>query len=619
MQEKQRIIMNSRNLQEKFPEVYKDFFSDSSIVVSASGSFFWSGEYAAMYGGLALVQKIPLRVYIGITPISGRKIKGGKKLLFVPSKNKFEDFEKVFGYLTAHLKLFDFLNQQLLELYGKQDVSGFRLNFLFEVPPGSGLNSSGAFSAALATALNRLTGKLIPEEVANWQNYNATHLITKPELKFDKIFRLAWKIESIFHADSSSGACVFAPFISSLGPIIFYTEKRAGTYKLHSSKSLPCDLQGHYNILDKITYWGNRWEDLFKETQYDWPIDFGLIYSGNFMRTRTIIKSLVNTREYLEDVRKSVYDKLKFQFRNTNLLFKEAVTKKNGFWDIYVKVINVMTMEAFFLFYNLLEKGISEENFLKLLKVIKANQDILKVIDVSSPQLDFICDKVEKEAGKLREQAACKLTGSGKKGDILFVTSFHGLREVIFNIIEKLRKETKENIWLDYASWIDGVGDEGVRIEQDLEKGIYSSFISRGSLQIKHLTKEGVVHTDLYTYEEFDTEKPTMDILLNDIEGNIYLQGEKLTSKDIYSATETINILKILINNLGKSVSNKEFARSSYSSDRGEMQSKIVTPLIKVVKKYLNRKMPLYLSGGVGEFSLKLEPGVDIYLIEKKF
>jgi hypothetical protein len=73
----------------------------------------------------------------------------------------------------------------------------------------------------------------------------------------------------------------------------------------------------------------------------------------------------------------------------------------------------------------------------------------------------------------------------------------------------------------------------------------------------------------------------------------IYINGRKLTSEDLHSQTATVDILKILIENVGKDISNKDFVVSSYSKNKNDMLGKIVLPLIELIEKKKKKKMPL--------------------------
>ena len=73
----------------------------------------------------------------------------------------------------------------------------------------------------------------------------------------------------------------------------------------------------------------------------------------------------------------------------------------------------------------------------------------------------------------------------------------------------------------------------------------------------------------------------------------MYINGRKLTSEDLHSQTATVDIMKILIENTGKDISNKDFSLSSYSKNKNDMLGKIVLPLIELIEKETNKKLPL--------------------------
>jgi hypothetical protein len=139
-----------------------------------------------------------------------------------------------------------------------------------------------------------------------------------------------------------------------------------------------------------------------------------------------------------------------------------------------------------------------------------------------------------------------------------------------------------------YANRVDGVEHEGVKFEQDIEKGIYSEFLDSSSCVLK--TSDGKVK--LGECEKMINEHK-QGILLDMLNNKIYIHGRKLTSSDLHSQTATVDILKILIENIGKDVPNIEFASSSYSKNKNDMQGKIIIPLIELVQKEFGKKLPL--------------------------
>ncbi|MCX6806705.1 MAG: hypothetical protein NT135_01110 [Candidatus Berkelbacteria bacterium] len=619
--------MNSRSLQNKFPEVYRQFFSKCPIVVSAPGNFFWSGEYAAMFGGLTIKQNVPLRSYIGLEASNTNKVESGQSIAFIPSKAKFASWIVPPG---AARKVRTILQKFLLENHQK---TGFIYHILLEVPSGCGLASSGAFAAAVALAAYLHCGLIDMPKIKKWSETKLSEL-TK-DSQFNKVFRLAWKIESTYHNQSSSGAAPFAAITGSALPIVYFTEKRTGDLVSHPKARFPVNIADDYDLINEIDYRAYRLEELLELEGLkadsinlrgfsEWPIDFGLIYSGDTGLTEASIKSLGNIEDSLLESFsgwKKYFSKIKL--KDAKPLFYEIIKQpKELALDPYLKSISVISMEILSGLVSVFTRGSSKVDLQHLFNSINCNQGFLKTLDVSSPLIDEICYSINKQVIELGDElgAGCKLTGAGKKGDILFAVNYHGLRDQIDNIIDKLCQETKENIWLDYASWIDGIEEEGARVEQNLVAKIYSKFISSGSILIKSFNQAGMVQPELMTLEDFEKEKSKIDLLIDKIERDIYVGGKKMTSKEIPSSSATGEILTILLNSMGKSIANYQLPESSYAQDRNEMQSKIISPLVKTIKKYTGKNLPLKITGGLAEFRIKLEPSdLDIRALNKVF
>ena len=85
-------------------------------------------------------------------------------------------------------------------------------------------------------------------------------------------------------------------------------------------------------------------------------------------------------------------------------------------------------------------------------------------------------------------------------------------------------------------------------------------------------------------------------MLLDTIRGKIYIGGEKLTSKDIHSQNTAIDMLKILIENIGNDVSNSKLPVSTYSQNKNEILGKVVLPVKKLAHQYFGKELPLVCS-----------------------
>lgn len=66
--------MNSAELQKKFPETYRDFFSKNDLVVSGCFSFPWGSIIGDRSNNILIKSKIPLKTFVGIKGLKGKCI-----------------------------------------------------------------------------------------------------------------------------------------------------------------------------------------------------------------------------------------------------------------------------------------------------------------------------------------------------------------------------------------------------------------------------------------------------------------------------------------------------------------------------------------------------------------
>ena len=66
-------------------------------------------------------------------------------------------------------------------------------------------------------------------------------------------------------------------------------------------------------------------------------------------------------------------------------------------------------------------------------------------------------------------------------------------------------------------------------------------------------------------------DKKIHDIVLDCINDKMFVNGKKVTSDDLHSQSATIGVLKILIDNIGKEVHNKQLPASGYCKNKNEM------------------------------------------------
>ncbi|MEN3011003.1 MAG: hypothetical protein ABDI20_08620, partial [Candidatus Bipolaricaulaceae bacterium] len=226
--------------EEKNREFLERFYEENNVVVSAPQVFFLVGEHAVLRGAPALCVRIPFRVFVGLEKTrfpwnssSKPAIAFGDEYLFdwnakseprwrVPAP--LEGVEKE-SKESNRKRVLDVLHR-IVERENLRE-NAFRINILSPLPPGRGANWSGAFSAALATALLVLNERISPKDIERWANLPASEAINDP--KFRLCNHLAWQIENELHRGRASGygTCLSLLWTKYSSPVLYFTQARS--------------------------------------------------------------------------------------------------------------------------------------------------------------------------------------------------------------------------------------------------------------------------------------------------------------------------------------------------------------------------------------------------------
>jgi len=613
-----RIRMNSENLKIVFPEVYRDFFSKNELVISAPGTFFWSAGFSVIYGGAGLAQKIPLKVYVGIESDSYSKLELGSFHAYIPTKQKFEKiyFDKIFEQ-----KYLNLLNT-LAATFNKPPHG--RINILTEIPPSSDLNISGSSMMALVCLMFIVSGEASYFDLLKISKKSTLELVK--DTTFDKIFRMAWKLETLFHADAGSGTAPFAAFVESASPIIFYSERRSGSFSSHPFSRIPSDLERHYEMLDKINYAGYRMKDLFNwPSDQSWPIDFGSFGVGSLRKTRVILKPLnlfkKNLQE-LENFANSYFQHFSIkdaEFAETPFYRMTRHNHEKGYWEKGIDFLIILSFKAIYEMKNIIEKGVQRDisDFCNTVKLEESiynffNRGLSGFVDMTPIY------ELEQQYRSIGFRFLPDRAMQG--GNLLFVAPQGNIQNYISELYQKLHVRINPFVSFNYASWLDGYEKKGITLEQHLGKKVFSSFVTKGMVSLREWGPSFRQSHHAYSIEEFDEKRKLIDLLLDPFEKKICIMGNCLTSKQLRTSKTTIDIMKILLVNFGKNVKAIDLPVSNYI-DRNEMQSKIVSPLKHTIKKLTKKDLPLSIQGGLRKnFMIRLDSSnLIIALVEQKF
>ncbi len=566
---------------------------------------------------LSIRQKIPLRSYIGLQSTTDGEIRFEPHQVFIPSDRQFR-------YETRRVpqqhEITAFV-QQLLVTRGR--TGGWRIHVLHELPIGAGIGSYAPTASALAVAIQLITGGVTVDDIAGWQRH-PWHLFDAGRRRiFDQAFRLAWRLESMYKGDMAAGCADFTALLSSPWPIVFSSQPRSDD-PVSTAGRIFNDRGDLFASSETMEYWGGRLPELFglRKTE-TWPIDFGLFYSGNSMNEEMAVRSSLDIQHDLraislsarQAVEKSVPTMLQAKLQFVTQL-QEA--SGDGLWEAYLAALNATTIEGIVAFRHIFDRSSTSQAISELFRAIDEFEGFSRLFDKASLTTTKLEQLLRQVALVEASSITTKVLGAGRGGDLLFATPMYTFEDNIESVCQQLRRHVGKRVWLDYASWIDGMEDRGVVIEQNLAAKKYSSFITPGAVVVRAWERSASA-TQVFNPQQFERSRRTFDLLLDPSENALFIRGQAVTSKHLHSRKATMGVLRILLQQLGKPVPASHLPASSYR-DRTTMQGKIVGPLCEAFAGMTKKQLPLNISGGLNSnFTLRLDASdLTIGLVEKR-
>ncbi len=439
----------------------------------------------------------------------------------------------------------------------RKEFSGVNLHVLTEAPIGHGLGSNGALAAALA-------------------------ILISPQDDFESRFGLARRILSLSQSGYSSGISAYNALNPNREPIVYFgSDDNFSSYPI----SQICEAK----------------------TPLSWPIDFGLIYSGIQTNSQSVAIAAEHTIAELDSASQRTGDLIK---NYSHPPFRKT----------FLDMLNMTTGLMANRFVQLFTQGLNDKVISDFFNTINQYQNLLHILDLTTKNANLIYRNIHTLANKEVNGAGSgvKISGIGKGGAMLFAVPFGYHRGEITEMVNRLRRKSGRKIWLDYASWLDGIGGEAGKIEQDIEAGLIHFFLNQNVL-ILELCYHGKRSKRIVTDECYRDLAAETDLMLDKTTGKILIAGKPLTSKELPSQKATVAILGKLLMADDLSLTNSDIS-DSYGTNRYDLQSKVVLPLKKQIKSITKKDLQLSVSGdSYSYFRLKLEPAnLAIGILDKK-
>lgn len=585
--------MNSRDLKSEFTDVYRKFFFENSIVISMPFIMTWSGDYSSHFNWINIKQKIPLRVYVGISSYTGIGVKLWKINYYNPGEKLFIE-DDMSNYSDHFRNIEKNLNEVLSVDIGKWLI----LSVLSELPWNIGLGFESIFWMLISLWLERVKGGITCHKIEEIKGKNLNDAWINYQDILSPLFNASyWYLIGSYKSYPITGD-ISTSFYDGSHPFV--------------ALSISQHFQGDYEKI--IRGWG--WAQVFRfnelvseiDDHSHLPIDYGIIYSGQPIVTYQIIHANTHTLDWVQEAKGYLsmvfHTFLNEEWSQISLQYKNILDSKNHkFENAHSDLMLVISFEIFNFMRKIYEKWFSEENIAMFLFAVNKIRYSNYIRYFSKWFFNFI-NEIEKQVWLPSILALSPNDTTVMWGTINFAVPLEKYRTNIRSWIKRTQM-IHEWSYTIYENWADWIEEKGVIFEQDIEFGLLSQFFLKKSFILRRSSWE----TMAFDWNDLDSLKNNEEILIDKIRNKILINGEYMTSKDLISQSATIEVLNHLLDWKWKEIQSRDLIVSSYSQNKNEMFSKILNPFKKLILKKIGKQISIFCTGSTEDFCLKIDLG----------
>lgn len=561
--------MNSHDLQKKHSEAYSTFFSKADRVLSLPFILKFVGNERSESEALSITWKIPIRMYIGIEEMS----QSGYTLWELSYYDTHEH-----GFITTtierYLPYIQTLKEKLEKYSNNQkwtNRTGYRFSFLSEVSRGTLYGFESNMAALIALSIAYINSQENIDHIMNIATHNYNEHIHTQDSPIHSIFQMASDLEK---------ALIWNIFSQNMWMWSIFT----GRYlKVSVHNSHKWELPYLFSIIPGS-------EDVWNSSSL--PLDISIVYSGKPAMLDQIEHAFEHAESWEQKATKQAKELFQDVFDDIPAFHRPSIYRD------FLQKDDQHTMRKS---YNQLSQSISIEIFYTLQKLhiwrytenaikycIEALDKVLYKSLITEPSSSSFQEFIKNLRYHLHAKewvyAVVPLNTSIMGGSVAVYTPIEWFRGQFAKSFQETVKKFSDAQIL-YSNWIDGIEIEWLKIEQDIIRWMYSSFLQYNTV-VLDIGSRG---KKLWKYEYLVLSEE--DIILDTIKKRIWIWGMKLTSTEIHSQSTAIDILSYLIAHPNENIDAQTFGISSYTLSRHEMTGKIIHPLIRQVLIKTGKKL----------------------------
>lgn len=594
---------NVKLIEESHRDVYARLYRTCPTVTTGPMPLRWSPTYAVGPGGIGISSKLPFRMHVGIEPQTSGGLRWGEISFYHPEADAFV----AINHSHAPPLLLTLL-ESWAKQYGKPAHA--RIWGLSEIPAYRGLNVDQAWTGPLAIAWLLHLDVITAADVAAFVRAPTTDLM---HLRgFPEVWRLAVEIESVLLSWVADGDLAVATILDSRYPLLFFRERDPILFDRYRDLGIEHPAS-YYRTAENLFFRAVRMEELFALDQFPvWPIDIALLYIGEEGDSRSVYKSRSAYADRLGEAaaftRAHLAALIPETFRESPRfleLAQESPQLAAGMqmYRTYREVAVTHSMTVLHTMHDLFRYGSEPHRLYEFFHAQNICQYILCMLGLSltaigRPRkiLRLTSARQQPETG-----SAARLIGPGLHGCLMVLAAQNTLEPILDEAVPLIREETGKSVHCHYASWCDGAPvEEGARITQHLASGLRSAYVNGSTVTVRvheHGQPTGVL---LHSDEQWEHERATYDVALDQRENRIYVRGAPLDSSELHTTKQTIELLRKLLGDARKhTFTPNDLPPSSYREDRNQLESKVVRPFTSAIERRTGHPFGLRVTGGL--------------------
>ena len=530
---------------------------------------------------ISIKQKLKLKCYLWIKKVEKKWI-FFRDILMHNWENLFEYNNDRFN--QQYKKALDFLEKEL-KLWDKK--YWFEVSIVSECVKWEWIGFTWTIMSLLISWIYYLEKRLTIDQLSDYPKFQNSKT-------FKEIYQLAHQ-GTIIAKYWNVGSAFYSALVQWSHPYVYITDSKDGL---------------DYKLVHKTIEYGKDVSELFHAEDYPMktlPFCWALVYTGQ----KSDSSFAVWQKKFLE------YSNLEYQkwFNSLEISeidsqLKEGLEKTN-YYETKIKNLNNMSINILSIFEKIYKKWAKNRYIHGLIGLMNLINTLYNDIEQDFDITKDFQNACIKNWVPIDTFWFSPVYTNKYWGNYLVIFEDDSDLEVLETIIESMKNNYPE-IKIRETYDFDTPAYEWLVIEQDITQNI-----GKESDDDLYVLVNGKNEQKFVSYTDIKPKEQKW-IFLDWVKNKIYVNWKVLTSKEIKSATTTIELFEHLLKSEDHRIKNNDLWPSSFSSQQNQMDSKIIIPFVKYIKKKLWKEFPLECSGSLREFYISLwKTNIDIQLVIK--